>query len=259
MKVAILAGGLGSRLSEETRDRPKALVEIGGTPILWHILRHYRRYGFLEFVIALGYRGGDIEQFALESCRADRGLSVRLRNGHLHRGSADGSEWSLELVETGAETATGGRIRRLGPHLGDGTFCLTWCDGLSDVDLRELVSFHRSHGRLATVTAVHPPPSRFGRLELEGDRVIEFSEKPPLEDWWINGAFFVLEPEVLERIEGDSTQWEHEPLESLARDGELMAYRHPSFWQCMDTLRDREVLEELWRSGEAPWSVAPRR
>jgi glucose-1-phosphate cytidylyltransferase len=232
MKVAILAGGMGTRLSEETSDKPKALVEIGGRPILWHIMMHYAHYGFSDFAIALGYQGQRIERY-FEECPPPSG-------------------WKVDLVDTGQNTATGGRIKRLASVLGDATFMLTWSDGLSDIDLRALVDFHRAHGKLATVTAVHPP-SRFGFLHLDGDRVTNFDEKPTRRDEWINGAFFVLEAGIFETIAADSSQWEREPLQTLAASGELMAYRHEGFWQCMDTVHETQYLEELWRGGNPPW------
>jgi glucose-1-phosphate cytidylyltransferase len=257
MKVAILAGGLGTRLPEETEVRPKPMVEIGGRPILWHIMKHYSHYGWTRFVIALGYKGEHIKRYMVDYCSLNGDLTVNLKDGSVARngnGNAAAEDWTLELVETGTRTATGGRIKRLAPHLGPGTFMLTWGDGVSDVNLHDLLAFHRSHGRLATVTAVRPT-ARFGRLDIEGDQVTRFSEKPQLEEGWINGAFFVLEPGIFEYIEGDSTQWEREPLERLAADGQLMAYRHESFWQCMDTLRDKKLLESLWESGNPPWRV----
>ena len=233
MKVAILAGGTGSRLGEETNSRPKAMVEIGGRPILWHVMSIYAHHGFDEFVVALGYKGEVIRRHLLDHCPSD---------------------WRIALVDTGQDTSTGGRIKRLGPHLGGGTFLLTWCDGLADVDVGDLLAFHRTHGRLATVTAVHPP-TRFGYLEVEGDLVVSFREKPPITDRWINGAFFVLEPETLDYVEGDRIQWERGPMQRLAEERQLMAYRHPSFWQCMDTVHDKEYLERLWQNGRAPWKV----
>jgi len=255
MKVGILAGGVGSRLSEETQARPKPMVEIGGYPILWHIMKHYAQHGFRDFAVALGYMGESIKRYFLEYASMSSSLRVQLQDGQVDRlPSVARDDWSIELVDTGPATNTGGRIKRLQPYLGNETFMLTWGDGVSNVDLNALIDFHRSHGRLATVTAVRPP-ARFGRLELEGDLVVEFSEKPQLAEGWINGAYFVLEPEVFDYIEGDDMQWEREPLERLAADGQLVAYRHDSFWQCMDTLRDKHLLETLWGNGEAPWKT----
>ena len=258
MKVAILAGGYGTRLVEETEVKPKPMVEIGGKPILWHIMMHYLRYGFDQFVIALGYKGEHIKRYMVDSCSLQGNLTVSHRAGIVSRDNGGprpegpAEDWTVELVETGQDTQTGGRIKRLAPYLTDGTFMLTWGDGVSDIDLHELLKFHRSHGRLATVTAVRPP-ARFGRLELVDDRVARFSEKPQLEEGWINGAFFVLEPRVFDYIDGDDSIWEREPLERLTEDGQLMAYRHHSFWQCMDSLRDKMLLERMWRDGNAPW------
>lgn len=251
MKVGILAGGMGSRLSEETVVKPKPMVEIGGRPILWHIMMHYAHHGFRDFVIALGYKGEYIKRYMVDYCSLSSNLTVRLADGQVQLHDSHEQDWTVELVDTGLHTNTGGRIKRLAPHLGDGTFMLTWGDGVSTVDLRALLDFHRRHGKLATVTAVHPP-ARFGRLDMEGDRVARFSEKP-LEEGWINGAFFVLEPGVLDYIEGDDTLFEKEPLGRLAADGQLMAWKHEGFWQCMDTLRDKVLLERLWESGKAPW------
>jgi glucose-1-phosphate cytidylyltransferase len=255
MKVALLAGGLGSRISEETEIKPKPMVEIGGRPILWHIMKHYAHHGHRDFVIALGYKGEVIKRYMVEYASLHSDLTVDLRDGNVRRnGNGNGSEpddWTVDLIETGQETATGGRIKRLAPHMGDGTFMLTWGDGVSNIDLDSLLAFHRAHGKLATLTAVRPP-ARFGHLELDGDRIGEFSEKPQIGEGWINGAFFVLEPGVFDYIDGDATQWEREPLERLAKDGQLMAYRHEDFWQCMDTIRDKKLLEELWKDG-APW------
>ena len=257
MKVAILAGGLGSRISEETEVKPKPMVEIGGRPILWHILKIYAHYDLTDFVIALGYKGEYIKRWMVDYCSLQSDLTVSLKDGqvspHRNGNGSDGEDWTIDLVDTGHDTATGGRIKRLAPYLGDSTFMLTWGDGVADIDLNALLAFHRAHGKLATMTTVRPP-ARFGHLELDGDRVTEFSEKPQLGEGWINGAFFVLEPAVFDYVDGDDTQWEREPLERLAREGQLMAYRHTSFWQCMDTLRDKKLLEELWSNG-APWRV----
>ena len=206
-------------------------------------------------MVALGYKGEVIKRYMVEYASLDSDLTVDLREGRVSRnGNGNGSEpddWTVDLIDTGQDTATGGRIKRLAPHLGEGTFMLTWGDGVSNVDLDRLLAFHRAHGKLATVTAVRPP-ARFGHLELDGDRIAEFSEKPQIGEGWINGAFFVLEPGVFDYVDGDATQWEREPLERLAKDGQLMAYRHEGFWQCMDTIRDKKLLEELWKDG-APW------
>ena len=254
MKVAILAGGGGTRLAEETDVRPKPMVEVGGRPILWHIMMHYARYGFKDFAIALGYKGEQIKRYMLDYCALNSNLSVHLKDGKVTRDGSISDDWTVDLIDTGHDTMTGGRIKRLEPYIGSGTFMLTWVDGVADVDLHELLRFHRAHGRLATVTAVRPP-ARFGKLQIAGDQVIEFAEKPQIEEGWINGAFFVLEPGIFDYIQGDETMWEREPLERLAREGELMAYKHYSFWQCMDTLRDKRLLESLWESGNPPWKT----
>jgi glucose-1-phosphate cytidylyltransferase len=249
MKVVILAGGRGTRLGEETSVRPKPMVRVGDQPILRYILEHYAHFGHTEFVIALGYKGEQIEEYLLD-------LQERARQGLESPGP---ESWTLELVDTGLDTDTGGRVRRLASRLGD-TFMLTYGDGVADVDLDALLEFHRSHGRLATVTAVHPPP-RFGQLHLRGDVVERFDEKP-LKESLINGGYFVLEHEVIDLIDGDETSFEHDPLNRLVARGELMAFRHESFWQCMDTPREKEHLEALWAAGDcrwAPWrtSTAP--
>ncbi len=229
------------------------MVEIGGKPILWHIMKHYLHYGFQDFVIALGYRGDYIKRYMMEYCALHGNLTVNGTDGSVSRREGTGWEqWNVDLIETGLKTQTGGRIKRLAPYINGETFMLTWGDGVADIDLRRLLEFHKSHGRLATVTAVRPP-ARFGKLEMSGDEVVRFSEKPQLEEGWINGAFFVLEPGIFEYIAGDDTHWEREPMERLAEDGQLMAYRHESFWQCMDTLRDKNMLERLWESGQASW------
>jgi glucose-1-phosphate cytidylyltransferase len=254
MKVGILAGGVGSRLSEETTVKPKPMVEIGSHPILWHIMKYYAHFGHADFAIAVGYKGEVIKRWMVDYASLAADVTVRPRTGEVRFHATECDDWSVDVVDTGPDTNTGGRIKRLQPWIGNDTFMLTWGDGVSNVDLDALLAFHRSHGKLATMTAVRPP-ARFGRLEMDEDQVVEFSEKPQASEGWINGAFFVLEPEVFGYIEGDDTAWEKEPLERLAKDGQLMAYRHYDFWQCMDTLRDKKLLGELWDSGEAPWKV----
>jgi glucose-1-phosphate cytidylyltransferase len=254
MKVAILAGGVGSRLSEETEVKPKPMVEIGGKPILWHIMMHYSCYGFKDFVIALGYKGEVIKRYMVDYCSLNSNLTVETRDGTIKVHDSTAQDWVVDLIDTGIQTMTGGRIKRLAPYIGNETFMLTWGDGVSTVDLSKLLAFHRSHGKLATLTAVRPP-ARYGHLDFDGDRIAEFNEKPQIGEGWINGAFFVLEPEVFNYIENDQTQWEKEPLERLAAEGQLMAYRHDGFWQCMDTLREKHILNILWESGKAPWKI----
>jgi glucose-1-phosphate cytidylyltransferase len=254
VKVAILAGGLGTRLAEETEIRPKPMVEIGGRPILWHIMKHYAFHGYREFTIALGYKGEYIKQWMTSYASMWGDLTVDTGKGEVTRHRPISSDWLVDLVHTGLETQTGGRIKRLAPWLGNKRFFLTWGDGVSDVDIKALLRFHESHGRIATVTAVRPP-ARFGHMDFDGNRVLRFSEKPQTSEGWINGAFFVLEPAVFDYIAGDGTQFEKEPLERLAGEGQLMAYRHESFWQCMDTLRDKHLLERLWASGNPPWKT----
>jgi glucose-1-phosphate cytidylyltransferase len=256
MKVAILAGGRGTRLSEETVNKPKPMVEIGRQPILWHILMHYSHYGFNEFVIALGYKSEYIKRWFYDYFSPNKNVTVKRNKREIifNDFSRQSTSWTVHLMDTGTKTLTGGRIKRLAPLIGNQTFMLTWCDAVANVDLQALLRFHRSHGRLATVTAVHPPP-RYGHLVLKGDRVKQFTEKPRDAGGWINGAFFVLEPRVFNYIKGDNTQWEKEPLERLATEGQLMAYRHTGFWQCMDTIHERKLLESLWQSGKAPWKI----
>ena len=254
MKVLILAGGHGSRLAEETEIKPKPMVEIGGRPILWHIMMIYAHYGFKDFIIALGYKGEVIKKYLVDYCALCSDLTVHLSNGDVEIHDGEKLDWDVQLIDTGLRTQTGGRIKRLAPYVGNETFMLTWGDGVSEIDLVDLLAFHRSHGKLATLTAVRPP-ARYGHLELVEDAVEEFSEKPQTGEGWINGAFFVLEPKIFDYIVGDSTQWEKEPLENLAKDGQLMAYRHTSYWQCMDTLREKYILQKLWEAGSAPWKV----
>ena len=253
MKTVILAGGLGTRLAEETSLRPKPMVELGGRPMLWHVMSIYAAHGFREFVIACGYRGEVIKQYFHDYSVHAADWQIDLQSGRRIKLAQSAPDWRVHVLDTGLHTMTAGRLLRLRPLLKDGTFMVTYGDGVSDLDVRELVRFHRSHGRLATVTAVHPP-SRFGAMELVGDRVDHFSEKPQTDVGWINGGFFVFEPGVLDYIDGDGTPLERQPLERLSADGELMAYRHEGFWQPMDTLREKRQLEELWETGQAPWA-----
>jgi glucose-1-phosphate cytidylyltransferase len=254
MKVGILAGGAGSRLAEETHIKPKPMVEIGGRPMLWHIMRIYAHYGFKNFVVALGYKGEVIKKYMVDYSALNSNLKVNLGTGEVSMDGGYKPDWTVELVDTGMSTMTGGRIKRLAPYFDNETFMMTWGDGVSDINLKELLAFHRSHSKLATLTAVRPP-ARYGHMLFDGQQIVQFNEKPQTGEGWINGAFFVLEPEVFEYIEGDDTQWEKEPLENLAKDGQLMAYRHESFWQCMDTLREKHILETLWQSGNPPWKL----
>lgn len=254
--VAILAGGLGTRLSEETVQRPKPLVEVGGKPVIWHVMKHYEAHGMTEFAIALGYKKEAVIRYFLDLHTSNSNLTIRTRDGSVSFHNSERClDWTVHLIDTGPETMTGGRIKRLQPYMGSGTFMLTWCDGLSNVDLDGLLAFHRAHGKLATVTVVRAP-SRFGLVDLADNGAVQrFSEKPAHGEGWINGAFFVLEPGIFDYIAGDATMWEREPLEKLALDGQLVAYRHTSFWQCMDTLREKILLDEMWRSGAAPWKT----
>jgi len=254
VKTIILAGGLGTRLSEETAIKPKPMVEIGGKPFLWHIMNIYAAFGFEEFVVALGYKGEEIKKYFLNFYMLNNDLSIDLSNGHTEPHSGQQPHWKVHLVDTGEATQTGGRIKRLQSLIGDERFMLTYGDGVANVDIKRLVAFHKSHGKLATITAARPP-ARFGKIVFDGDRVLEFTEKLQTSEGWINGGFFVLEPEVFDYIEGDGTYWEREPLERLAADGQLMAYKHEGFWQPMDTLREKRLLNELWNKGEAPWKV----
>jgi len=254
VKVVVLAGGLGSRLAEETETRPKAMVEIGGRPILWHILKHFDHYGFREFLIAVGYRGEVIKRYFLDHSGLSGSMTIDLLSGGVKRHEERREEWIVHLIETGSATMTGGRVKRLAPWLVGQTFMLTYGDGVSDVNLQSLLEFHKRHGRMATVTAVRPP-ARFGGLVFDGNRVVEFTEKAQIGEGWINGGYMVFEPEVIQLLGGDETVLEADILELLAERGQLMAYRHESFWQCMDTLRDKRLLDGLWERGDAPWKI----
>ena len=251
MKVILLAGGLGTRLTEETAARPKPMVEIGGKPILLHLMQIYADFGFKEFVVACGYRQELIKDYFTSIYASNNDVTVDFATGEIDVRVRRRSDWKVHLIDTGLDTMTGGRLKRLADVIGNETFMCTYGDGLASIDVADLVRFHKSHGRLATVTAVRPP-ARFGVLAIEA-RTRSFSEKPQTHEGWINGGFFVFEPEVFERIDGDETLLEHEPLAGLARDGQLSVFKHEGFWQPMDTLRDKRLLEELWASGSAPW------
>jgi glucose-1-phosphate cytidylyltransferase len=255
MKAVILAGGLGTRISEESQLRPKPMIEIGGRPILWHIMKTYAHHGITEFVICLGYRGYMIKEYFANHVLHNSDVTIDTRNNKVtyHGYSAD--PWTVTLANTGEDTLTGGRLKRVAKFLDrDQPFCMTYGDGVADIDIGALIAFHRGHGRAATLTAV-APRGRYGALDLKGQEVTRFFEKPPGDQALVNGGFFVLDRSVIDRIAGDSTAWEVEPLEGLARDGELMAFQHSGFWQPMDTLRDKNALEDLWRSGAAPWKI----
>jgi glucose-1-phosphate cytidylyltransferase len=253
MKAVLLAGGLGTRISEESVLRPKPMIEVGGRPILWHILKIYANHGIRDFIICLGYKSYIVKEYFANYMLHSSNITLDTRSGQLDYHDSNVDDWHITLVDTGEETMTGGRLKRVGKYLTPGEpFCLTYGDGVSDVDITKLVEFHKAHGKEATVTAV-TPPGRYGALDISNGMVNKFIEKPIGDNGMINGGFFVLQPEVLNRIEGDSTSWEHAPLESLARDKQLMAYRHHGFWQPMDTLRDKLHLEHLWQSGSAPW------
>ncbi len=255
MKAVILAGGLGSRLSEETVLKPKPMVEIGNKPILWHILNIYAAGGVTEFIIALGYKAEVIKEYFLNFYAFNNDITVDLANGHTVIHSGNQPDWRVHLVDTGLYTQTGGRLKRLRNWVAkDESFLFTYGDGVADIDVRALVAFHRSHGRLATISTVRTP-ERFGRIDLRDSQVVDFYEKPSEGEGWINGGFFVLQPEALDYIEGDDTIWERVPVERLARDGQLMGYQHSGFWSCMDTLKEKNYLEELWNTNRAPWKI----
>jgi len=256
MKVVILAGGKGTRLQEETTLKPKPMVEIGGRPMLWHIMKIYAAAGFDEFVLALGYKGEIIKDYFLHYHEHRSSLTVRLRAGEVQLHDGPREDWTVHLLDTGEETLTGGRVRRAAQFIGPERFLLTYGDGVANVDLSALLAFHERQHALVTLTVVRPP-ARFGGVTLDGDRVACFEEKPQIGEGWINGGFFVIEPQVLDWIEGDATPFEFDTLPRLAAAGQLAAYRHDGFWQCMDTLRDVQLLEHLWAQGKAPWKVWP--
>jgi glucose-1-phosphate cytidylyltransferase len=254
MKAVILAGGLGTRISEETQVRPKPMVEIGGRPVLWHVMKIYSAHGIHEFIICLGYRGYMIKEYFANYFLHMSDVSFNMKDNSMEVHHRSAEPWRVTLVDTGEATATGGRLKRIRKYIGDEAFCFTYGDGLSDVDITASLQFHRSQKTLATVTAVQPP-GRFGALDLERNRITGFREKPHGDGGWINGGFFVLAPGVFDYVEGDATVWEQQPLERLAHEGQLSAFRHRGFWQPMDTLRDRTLLENLWASGQPPWKV----
>jgi glucose-1-phosphate cytidylyltransferase len=254
MRVVILAGGQGTRLAEETESRPKPMVDIGGRPILWHIMKHYAKYGFKEFVIALGYRAEDVKRFFVDYLSLNGDMTVELGNRAVQRHEPERDAWTVHLVDTGLDANTGGRVGRLRTLLADGPFLLTYGDGVSDVDLQSLVECHRSSGKLVTVTAVRPP-SRFGGLSFDADGSVRFIEKPQIGEGWINGGFMVLEPQALDYISGDETSLEADVLERISNEGKLGAYRHEGFWQPMDTYQETQYLNKLWAEGKAPWKI----
>ena len=254
MKVVILTGGLGTRLQEYTTIIPKPMVEIGGKPILWHIMKSYDFYGFQEFVLAMGYKSEVIKDYFYNYYYRINNMSINLKEGTTDFHDNQSENWLVHLLDTGLLTQTGGRVKRSAEFIGDETFMLTYGDGVSNVNIRDLLNFHKKEGKIATVTAVRPP-ARFGGLTFEGNRVVRFQEKPQLGEGWINGGYFVLEPEIKEYIRNNETIFEKEPLERLAEEGELVAYRHDNFWQCMDTIRDVHVLNSMWEQNKSPWKV----
>jgi glucose-1-phosphate cytidylyltransferase len=256
MKAVILAGGLGSRISEESHLRPKPMIEIGGRPILWHIMKIYSHYGINDFVICLGYRGYVIKEYFANYFLHMSDVSFDMTENRMEVHQRHAEPWRVTLVDTGQETLTGGRLKRVKQYLGDESFCFTYGDGVADLDVDKLISFHRAEGKLATLTAIQPP-GRYGAVSIDDKRVTSFAEKPAGDGdgSWVNGGFFVLEPKVLNYIDGDQTSWESEPLVRLCRDNQLRGFQHSGFWQAMDTLRDKNHLEELWHSGKAPWKV----
>jgi len=257
MKVVILAGGFGTRLGEETSLKPKPMVEIGDYPIIWHIMKIYSYYGYNDFIICLGYKGYMIKEYFANYFLHNSDVTVDLKTGEIIYHNSYSENWRVTLIDTGLYTMTGGRIRKIKTYIGNETFMLTYGDGVSDIDINKLVEFHKNHGKYATVTAVQPP-GKFGSLIIDDSSniVMKFTEKPAGDGSWINGGFFVLEPEIFNYLpEDDNLIWEREPLENLARDGQLVAYKHYGFWKCMDIMRDKKELEEMWNSGKAPWKV----
>ena len=254
MKAVILAGGQGTRISEETAGKPKPMIEIGAKPLLWHIMKLYSHHGIEEFVVCLGYRGYLIKEYFANYYLHMGDVTFDLQNNHMEVHHSGAEPWKVTLIDTGADTMTGGRLKRALRYVGDEEFCFTYGDGVADVDLPALIDFHRRQGRLATVTAVQPS-GRFGALDIEGDVIRRFEEKPQGDGGWINGGFFVLSPDVERYIDGDSTVWEQQPMERLARDDQLAAYRHDGFWYAVDTVRDMRHLQELWESGAPPWKL----
>jgi len=255
VKAVILAGGLGTRIAEESDTRPKPMVEVGGRPLLWHIMKTYSHHGVNEFIICLGYKGYVIKEVFFNYYRHTSDLEINLKTGEHRVMNSQSEDWKVTLIETGSETMTGGRLKRVASHLGNETFCMTYGDGLSNIDITAELAFHRKHGKLATVAAVQPP-GRFGVLNMDTNHhVSSFEEKPSDEIGWINGGFFILEPKAIDYIEGDSISWEREPLSQIARDGQMAAFQHTGFWQPCDTLRDKRELEKLWDGGKAPWRV----
>ena len=254
MKAVILAGGMGTRISEESAARPKPMIEIGGRPILWHILKIYSSHGINDFVICLGYKGYIIKEYFANYFLHMSNVTFDMANNRMDVHQNNTEPWKITLVDTGEQTMTGGRLKRVRSYLGDEDFCFTYGDGLGDINITELIKFHQAHGQSATLTATQPP-GRFGALKLTGNQVAGFQEKPQGDGGWINGGFFVLSPKVIDRIDGDDSVWEQEPMETLAHDGQMSAYLHHGFWQPMDTLRDKLQLEQLWASGKAPWKT----
>jgi len=252
VKAVILAGGLGTRISEESHLKPKPMIEIGEKPILWHIMKIYSHYGINDFIICLGYKGYVIKEYFANYFLHTSDVTFCMRDNIMEIHQKFSEPWKVTLVDTGEETMTGGRLKRVLPYIGNETFCLTYGDGVSDINISDLIAKHKVHGLSATVTSIQPP-GRFGSLSIEGDHVLDFQEKPAGDGAWINGGFFVLEPSVFDLIKGDETVWEQEPLKTLAANGQLAVYKHQGFWQAMDTLRDKNLLEKIWQSGKAPW------